>query len=88
MMKGRAITVTPKCVVGSERERWVESPHTGWHDGNGSQRAPDGRLHAVDLDAAQTMCGLPARVLVVFEALDWATTLSNDMCADCKLSAR
>jgi hypothetical protein len=79
-----------KFVVGSEREQWVGSPpiRTGWHIGNGGQRAPDGRLHAVDLEAAQAACGLPARLLVVFEDLEWATMLSNDMCADCKLSAR
>ena len=79
--KGRANTVTTKYVVGSERERWVDLPRirTGWHVGNGDQHAPDGRRHAVDLDTAHTACGLPAQLLVVFEELDWATMLSNDM---------
>jgi hypothetical protein len=80
---------TVKYVVGSESQQWVESSqlHTGWHLGNDGGRAPEGLRHAVDVDAATTACGLPVSVFFVFDDLDWATMISNEMCPECKRAA-
>jgi hypothetical protein len=78
-----------KYVVASQSQQWVESPRirTGWHPGNDGRRAPEGLRHAVDVNAATAACGLPGSVLFVFDDLDWATMISNEMCPDCKRAA-
>ena len=80
---------TVKYVVGSQTQQWVESPRirTGWQLGNDGRRAPEGLRHAVDANATTAACGLPASVLFVFDDLDWATMISNEMCPDCKHAA-
>jgi hypothetical protein len=78
-----------KYVVASQSQQWVESPRirTGWHLGNDGRRAPEALRHTLDIDAASAACGLPSRVLFVFDDLDWATMISNEMCPACKRAA-
>lgn len=52
-----------------------------------SLRIPNGTRHAVDVATGQASCGMSASSLFVFADVQWATMVSNEMCAECKRAA-